>query len=240
MAAKQGSSMQAKKDGAVIPLATFKFFRELGRNNRTSWMNENREKYQAYIVQPMRALLAALEPGARKLNPRFDTSGRTGQNFSRINRDIRFSKDKAPYRQHMYLMLSEAAPKGAEAGQFYVGVAVDGVTAGFRIYGMEKESPLVVRTRPRAEANEKWLVAQAKRLGRKYESYWYTVEKGEWTKHDGWPVKVENWKKIQGWVVRKKMKTGAATKPGFVKDVEKLFKELWPVWKFTSAANWKR
>jgi hypothetical protein len=119
-------------------------------------------------------------------------------------------------------------------------VAVDSVTVGFRIYGMDKSSPLVTHVRLRAQANEEWLAAQAKKLGRKYDCYWYTNRKGEWTKHDGWPVLPESWERIQGWIVRKKMKPVAATKPGFTRDVEKAFKELWPLWQFTSTANWKK
>jgi len=49
-------------------------------------MDANRERYQAAIVQPFRRLLEELAPTALELDSRFDTSGRTGPNFSRINR----------------------------------------------------------------------------------------------------------------------------------------------------------
>jgi len=61
-----------------------------------------------------RALLAALAPAALKLQADFDTSGRTGVNFSRINRDIRFARDKTPYRPQMYLTFPD--PAAAEEG----------------------------------------------------------------------------------------------------------------------------
>jgi len=53
---------------------------------------------RAAIVQPFRRLLEELAPTALELDSRFDTSGRTGPNFSRINRDIRFAKDKTLYK----------------------------------------------------------------------------------------------------------------------------------------------
>jgi uncharacterized protein (DUF2461 family) len=180
-----------------------------------------------------------LTPFAKTLNPSFETAGRTGQNFSRINRDIRFSKDKAPYRPQMYLMLSEPAPKGQETGQFYVGVSPEVVTAGFRVYGDRKKGPLAEVTRPRAQANLAWLATRAKKLGRKYESYWHFSEKGEWAKKEGWPVKPEDWEKLQAWIVRRKMKPADAIKPGFRKEVEKVFKDLMPIWEITSAIEWR-
>ncbi len=119
---------------ALFTAETLRFFRELGRNNRKEWMDENRGRYQEHIVQPFRALLEELTPAVHKLDAGFDVSGRTGTNFSRINRDIRFAKDKSPYRTQMYLMFPGPGGKGWQGGQLYVGISTDTVTAGFRIY----------------------------------------------------------------------------------------------------------
>jgi uncharacterized protein (TIGR02453 family) len=212
---------------------TLRFFRELARNNRTEWMAANRERYQAHVVAPLRALLDALAPAMRKLNPSFDTSGRTGPSLSRINRDIRFAKDKTPYRTQMYLFFADAKTWKL-GGQLYIGISPDVVTIGFRIYGMDKESILVKSAKPRLQKNPAWLVQQARRLGRKYESYWYSMEKGEWTRNDGWPAAPEQWKKLKGWVVRKKMKPSAATHPAFPRDAQKILAELFPLYRFLS------
>src|SRR5580692_10906479 len=81
---------------AIITPATLRFFRDLKRNNRKEWMDANRDRYRADVVAPFRALLSALAPYVIQLHPDFDTAGRTGVNFSRINRDIRFARDKTP------------------------------------------------------------------------------------------------------------------------------------------------
>ena len=83
--------------GSIIPKETFRFFRDLGKNNKKIWMHANLERYQATVVQPLRRLLEQLAPAVLRLNDRFDVTGRTGANFSRINRDIRFARDKTPY-----------------------------------------------------------------------------------------------------------------------------------------------
>jgi uncharacterized protein (TIGR02453 family) len=221
----------------IFTAETFRFFRELARHNRKEWMDQNRGRYEQHVVRPFRALLDALAPAALKLNAHFDVSGRTGVNFSRINRDIRFSKDKSPYRPQMYLYFSDRRVKDGDA-QLYVGAAAETVTVGVRIYGGERDSRLVRLAAPRAAANLKWLAAQARRLGKKFDSYWYSSEKNEWTKHDGFPLAPEDWKRVKGWIVRKQMQPAAALRPGFVKDVTKVFAELFPLYKLLSSERW--
>jgi uncharacterized protein (TIGR02453 family) len=218
---------------------TFDFFRQLARNNRKIWMDANRERYQSSLVQPLRSLLQELTPGILELDDRFDVSGRTGPNFSRINRDIRFAKDKTPYKTQMYLKFQWPSPHHGETGQLYVGLSSAAVTAGFRLYSgaKRKQSAIALVAEPRVLANPSWVAQQQKRLGRKYDSYWYTAEKGEWTKHDGWPARAGEWKRILAWIVRKKMKPSAATRGSFQKELQKVFRDLYPLLKFTSSAD---
>ena len=220
----------------VFAQETFRFFRDLGKNNKKVWMDAHRDRYQAAVVQPFRRLLEEMAPVVLELDDRFDTTGRTGANFSRINRDIRFAKDKTLYKTQMYLKFEQPQPGDRESGQLYVGLSANTVTAGFRVYSGPKrrESSLALVAEPRVRAETKWVSKQKQRLGRRYDSYWYTTEKGEWTKHEGWPVKPEDWKKIQGWIVRRKMAPSAATKSGFPKELARIFREVYPLLKFTS------
>jgi uncharacterized protein (TIGR02453 family) len=227
------------KEEPIFARATFQFFRDLARNNRKVWMDANRERYQEFVVKPFRRLLEELSPSLLELDSRFDTTGRTGANFSRINRDIRFAKDKTPYRAQMYLKVSAPFPGEGETGQLYAGISADAVTAGFRIYSgsKRKESALGVIAEPRLLGQPKWAARQKKRLARRYESYWYSLEKKEWTQRMGWPVTPEDWNKLQGWIVRKKMKPAAATRANFPRELEKIFRELYPLLKFTSLGD---
>lgn len=218
---------------------TFEFFRELGKNNKKVWMDANRERYRETVVQPFRKLLEALSQTILKIDGRFDVYGRTGANFSRINRDIRFARDKTPYKPQMYLKFSVPAGGDRENGQLYVGLARDSVTAGFRIYagGKRKESVLALIAGPRVAENPKWPAQQKKRLAKYYDSYWYTTEKGEWRKHEGWPTELENWKRMQAWIVRRKMKPSAAAKAAFPGELSKVFRDVYPLLKFTCIAE---
>jgi len=220
----------------VLTRETFRFFRDLGRNNKKVWMDANRDRYRSAVVRPFRRMLEEMASAVLELDDRFDTTGRTGANFSRINRDIRFAKDKTPYKTQMYLKFQQTLPGDRESGQLYLGISAQTVTAGFRVYSgpKRKESSLALIAAPRISEKPKWVADQKRRLGKKYDSYWYTTEKGNWTKHEGWPVRVEDWKKIQGWIVRRKLKLSVATQSGFPVDLLKIFREVYPLLKFTS------
>lgn len=220
----------------VFTSETFRFFKDLGRNNRKEWMDENRARYQSTVVQPFRRLLEELAPAILEIDSRFETSGRTGANFSRINRDIRFAKDKTPYKTQMYLKFSVPVPSNGETGQLYMGLSADTVTAGFRIYsgGKRKSSVLAEVGQARVQAKPGWVAKQKRRLGRRYESYWYKTEKGEWTKHSGWPLAAEEWNKILAWIVRRKLTLAAAMRASFPDDLTKIFRDLYPLLRYTS------
>jgi len=224
------------KPTPVFTRETFRFFKDLSRNNSKAWMDVNRERYQTSIVQPFRRLLEELSNDVLKLDSRFDVSARTGPNFSRINRDIRFARDKTPYKTQMYLKFSVPVPDNGETGQLYVGLSADTVTAGFRIYsgGRRKGSVLALVGQVRVQADPGWVGKQRKRLSRRYESYWYTTEKGEWTKHSGWPIAPESWNRILAWIVRRKLSPAAATRATFPRDIANIFRELYPLLRYTS------
>jgi len=84
------------------------------------------------------------------------------------------------------------------------------------------------------QAKPGWVGKQKKRLGRRYESYWYMMKKGEWTKHSGWPAAPENWNKILAWIVRRKLKPAVATIGSFPSEVGKVFRDLYPLLRYTS------
>jgi uncharacterized protein (TIGR02453 family) len=224
------------KQEPIFTRATFQFFRDLARNNKKVWMDANRERYQEFVVKPFRRLLEEVSPAVLQLDARFDTTGRTGANFSRINRDIRFAKDKTPYRPQMYVKFSAPFSGEGETGQLYTGISADAVTVGFRIYSgsKRKQSAIGLIADERVLAQPKWITQQKKRLSKRYESYWYGAVKGDWTEQKGWPTGPEDWKKLQAWIVRRKLKSGDATRATFSRDIAKIFRELYPLLRFTS------
>jgi uncharacterized protein (TIGR02453 family) len=214
----------------ALPPQTFRFLRQLARDNRKAWMDANRGRYQEHVVAPLRGLVEALGPSLLELDPGFDVGPRAGRTLSRINRDVRFATNKSPYRTRVYLQFSHAGA-GARAGQLFIGIGPGDVSVGFRIYG-GSDSSLGSLGRIRALDNPEWLARQARRLVRRYESYFYATSR--WTRHNGFPTRQEQWQRLQGWVVRRGYGPAAATRPAFTAELRKVFRELFPLYAFTT------
>jgi uncharacterized protein (TIGR02453 family) len=237
--------------GAVKPTAgfrgigpeSFEFFRELGENNNKLWFDRNRSRYDEHVIGAFRGLLAALESPLLRLDPNFETAGKTNRNFSRINRDIRFAKDKSPYKSNYYLYFFDRRRERDEGGRLYAGLSADCVTVGFSIYGggRNDNSTLTKVFLKRLQSHPAVLerVLRAILRSRRFETYWHRQEKGEWRTHPGLPKHPEDWQTVQAWVVRKvyEPKARAVRTPGFAGDVVKIFRKLYPLYVFTSVSS---
>jgi uncharacterized protein (TIGR02453 family) len=97
--------------------AALKFFRELTANQDRVWFQANRETYEREVLAPLRALIAELvgEFSRRGVELTADPL----KAVFRIHRDVRFSRDKAPYKTHAGAVLSRDGGKGA-FGMFYI------------------------------------------------------------------------------------------------------------------------
>src|ERR1700738_1465281 len=153
------------KPESIFTRDIFQFFRDLARHNQKTWMDANRERYQECVVRPFRRLLDATAPAVLGLDSRFDTAAAGGRNFSRINRDTRFAKDKTPYRAQMYLKFCAPYEGDGETGELYAGVSAKSVSAGFRIYAGSKykDSALAQIAHPRSLVQPGWAARQKQR-----------------------------------------------------------------------------
>lgn len=78
---------------------TLKFLRGLKKNNNKAWFEAHRAEYDEYLREPSKALVNTLEFLFRDRKMPFVANARTS--LFRINRDIRFSNDKSPYKTHI-------------------------------------------------------------------------------------------------------------------------------------------
>jgi uncharacterized protein (TIGR02453 family) len=81
---------------------TFAFLRELRRNNERAWFTTNKPRYERSAKEPMLRFVADAGPALRKLSKNLVADPRpVGGSMFRIYRDVRFSKDKSPYKTHL-------------------------------------------------------------------------------------------------------------------------------------------
>ena len=75
-----------------------RFFRALARNQRREWFEAHRKEYEDGWQTPMRMLLAEVR---ERIDPLFPLHPLGAPKVFRIHRDVRFSKDKSPYKTHI-------------------------------------------------------------------------------------------------------------------------------------------
>ncbi|HEX2787810.1 MAG TPA: DUF2461 domain-containing protein [Ignavibacteria bacterium] len=95
-----------------------KFFKALSnkRNNNKKWFDKHREEYEVYIKQPMKDLIDALAVEIKKIDKDIVVNYKS---IFRINRDIRFTKDKTPYKNYASAAFAFNKVKSSEIPQFY-------------------------------------------------------------------------------------------------------------------------
>ena len=106
------------------------FFKALGFHQTKEWFDENRATYESEVKGPFGDLIEDLAVAFAKA--RIPLKGDRKASLFRLNRDIRFSKDKSPYKTHAGAVLTRGGAKN-DKGLFYIHVAPDGcfVAAGF-------------------------------------------------------------------------------------------------------------
>jgi uncharacterized protein (TIGR02453 family) len=111
--------------------AALAFLRDLAKNQERAWFEANRATYDHEVLSPLRALVADLGTEFSKRGV-----GLTADPLKavfRIHRDVRFSRDKAPYKTHAGAVLSRDGGKGG-FGIFYIHLDPTGSFAACGFY----------------------------------------------------------------------------------------------------------
>jgi len=133
---------------AQITTLTFDFLKDLKENNHKEWFQENKDRYEASREE----MIAFAEDVLNKVRE-FDIidtpSGK--KSLYRIYRDVRFSKDKTPYKSYWSGSFSRA---GAERrGGMYFGIEPNNTMIGGGFWGPNKEDLLHIRKQLEADAS---------------------------------------------------------------------------------------
>lgn len=103
----------------AFPKETVRFLAGLRRNNKKEWFNAHRADYEEHFVTPAKSFVAALAPKLAKIDRAVQAEPRVNGSILRINRDIRFSKDKSPYKDHLDLWFWSGEEKGWGSSGFF-------------------------------------------------------------------------------------------------------------------------
>lgn len=98
----------------------FLFLKQLKRNNRRDWFQKNRERYDSLAKEPCLQFISDFRFRLRAISPWLVADPKpNGGSLFRIYRDIRFSKDKKPYKTHIGMHFWHAGSKENVHGAGY-------------------------------------------------------------------------------------------------------------------------
>ncbi|MGE0788834.1 MAG: DUF2461 domain-containing protein [Sandaracinaceae bacterium] len=122
-----------------FPKVTFSFLKGLARNNDKAWFEAHRADYEAGYVEPAKAFVSAIGPRLKKVSKTISYDPRINGSIFRINRDVRFSKDKSPYKPHLDLWFWEGERRGWDSPGFFFRMFHDRLILGAGMHGFEKD-----------------------------------------------------------------------------------------------------
>jgi len=126
---------------------TFAFLSELGVNNNRDWFNENKERYESQVREPARAFIRAMAPELKRFAPHFVADDRKmGGSLMRIYRDVRFSKNKQPYKTNIGIQFRHEQGKDVHAPGFYLHIEAHEVFVGAGIWHPDADTLRKIRT----------------------------------------------------------------------------------------------
>jgi len=221
-----------------FPKDFLNFYAELLENNNREWFAQNKQRYKDVVVYPMCDFIEAMAPRLEAIAPMYIADPRpNGGSMFRIYRDVRFSRDPKPYKEHAACQFRHQAGRDAHAPGYYVHLALDGVRFGGGIY----LPPTPVLTKIRYAISEKSLGWNAIKADTDFETTFKEGIRGDGLKRapKGFSPdhpEIEDLRRKTLFVMKPLSDIEKITKPGFIDEVDDTFQKATPFMRFLTNA----
>ena len=219
-----------------FPKEFFVFFRRLKANNERAWFEANKTVFRETVQAPMSEFIAAIAPELAKISKQFVADPRpNGGSMFRIYRDVRFSKDKRPYKEHAACQFRHRLGRDVHAPGFYLHLAPGDVFFGGGMWMPDPDACTRIRTAIASKpADWKKVVAD-----KKFVAAFGGVEGDGLTRpprgFDPAHPFIEDIKR-KSFVAGRDSSERAAQSPAFVAEVAEGFRNLAPLMRFLCGA----
>ena len=113
------------------------FFKELAANNNKEWFDDNRKRYDKSVKEPFKNFIGDLITEVKKIDAEVNIEAKDA--IFRINRDIRFSKDKTPYKLDRSAIISKVGRKDHSIPGFYIALGPENTHLGGGAYFLKPD-----------------------------------------------------------------------------------------------------
>lgn len=130
-----GGSGKASVARNYFTRESFRFLRELAGNNNREWFKANKVRYEEEVRGPALQFVVDFSSHLKVVSPHFRADPRTsGGSLFRIYRDVRFAKDKSPFKTHTGIQFRHERGKDVHAPGFYLHIEPGGCFAAMGIW----------------------------------------------------------------------------------------------------------
>ena len=141
---------------AGFPRDLFQFLAELGLNNEREWFEPRKARYESSVREPALAFIRAMVSRLPEVSPHFvAVDKKVGGSRMRLHRDVRFSKDKSPYKTNVGIQFRHSTGKDVHAPGLYLHLEPGECFVGVGLWHPEPEALQAIRHRIREEP-ESW------------------------------------------------------------------------------------
>lgn len=120
------------------------FLSELEKNNNREWFTENKNRYENFVKIPFEHFVQDMIFLIQEVDENLGTTPKEA--IFRIYRDIRFSKDKTPYKTHVSAVIANGGRKNVTDPGVYLELSANEAKFYSGIYQMDKEQIFKVRS----------------------------------------------------------------------------------------------
>ncbi len=138
---------------------SFTFLRKLAKNNNRDWFLEHKDEYEATIRTPALDFITAMSVDLAMLSPHFlALPKKVGGSLMRVHRDVRFGKDKRPYKTNIGIQFRHEQGKDVHAPGFYLHIEPNDCFVGVGIWRPDADALGKIRDRI-CEKGKDWTAA---------------------------------------------------------------------------------
>lgn len=207
------------------------FLGELARHNTKAWFEANRARYEAVYRDAFSRFVAAVGERSDRFSPYLIADPRpVGGSVMRIFRDVRFSKDKSPYRTYTVAHFAHRDGEEGSAPGLFLYVGLDGISAGGGVWHPEPAAARKIRSAI-AAGPTKWMgIVTAPEFRRRFELTGDSLKRAPPGFPNDHPY-VSELKRKQ-FVASTDLTAAELTSPRFLDTFGKVAKELDPFMRF--------
>lgn len=151
-------------------LKTFGFLGQLEQNNNREWFEENKSRYLSDVLDPALDFIATIAPAIHLISDYFDAiPKRSGGSLMRVYKDMRFVKDKKPYKTNIGIQFRHQFGKDIHAPGYYLHIEKDNCFVAAGLWRPVPKSLAGIRSLIKDKPDEWKKVIKSAKFRRDYE-----------------------------------------------------------------------